>query len=335
MSENIQYWQVAAGDAGRDYAKEFIRYGVAFVGGTAFERMMKEEVKVGHRILIKKGKGTIHAAGAVVAREGRHNGHGDKAWMRDLDGWDLPAYCYVDWHVPPAPMPAPEGLAISTLSRVGVPALVALCDSIIHDHPIRPHEPEPEPGKELEDEQLIDQLIIHGLSIGSAEGLSDALRRIRRLVNYYYHNEHWRDVREHETRTFLVVPLLLSLGWPEQCIKIEEPVKGGRMDLALYDKPYFHTDARCQVIIETKGFSEGLQYASDQASAYAEHHPDCRTILVTNGFCYKAHRRKTDGYRTSVPDAYLNLRDPRDRHALYPDAGGALEVLKMLLRTGG
>ena len=332
MSDQIQYWQVAAGDAGRDYAKEFIRFGVAFVGGTSFERMMREEVKVGHRILIKKGKGTIHAAGTVVVREGRHNGHGDKAWMRDLDGWDLPAYCFVDWHVPPTPLPAPDGLAISTLSRIGVRPLIDACDAIIRDHPIKPYEPEPLLGNALGDEQLIDQLIIHGLSIGAAEGLSDALRRIRRLANYYYHHEHPRDVREHETRTFLVVPLLLALGWPEQCIKIEEPVSGGRMDLALYDKPYFNDDARCQVIIETKGFSEGLHYASEQASGYAAHHPDCKTILVTNGFCYKAYRREPEGFRTSEPDAYLNLREPRDQHPLYPGAGGALEVLKMLVR---
>jgi len=34
------------------------------------------------------------------------------------------------------------------------------------------------------------------------------------------------DIREHETRTFLVIPLLLALGWAEQQLKIEMPAAG-------------------------------------------------------------------------------------------------------------
>ncbi len=29
----MNYWQIAAGSQGRDYASEFLRFGMAFVGG--------------------------------------------------------------------------------------------------------------------------------------------------------------------------------------------------------------------------------------------------------------------------------------------------------------
>lgn len=333
MERTPVYWQIAAGDAGRDYSGEFLRYGLGFLGGESQTKLMRE-VMPGDRMVLKRGKGWVVAAGIVVQRDGRHFGENDKEWLRDFDGWDLPAYCFVQWHVPPQPIPAPDGFAISTISRVKVAEIRTIADEIIARDPMQTVELEPVLGAPVQDEDLIEALIVRGLAIGAAEGLSDALRRIRRLVNYYYHNENWRDVREHETRTFLVVPLLLALGWPEQCIKIELHVTGGRMDLALYDKPYFHADAKCQVIIETKGFSDGLHYASGQARDYAAHFPDCHTILVSNGFCYKAYKRGPEGFQVAHPDAYLNLRDPRDRYPLYPAAGGALHVLYMLLRGG-
>ena len=29
----MKYWQIAAGSEGRDYSKDFLRFGMAFVGG--------------------------------------------------------------------------------------------------------------------------------------------------------------------------------------------------------------------------------------------------------------------------------------------------------------
>jgi len=54
--------------------------------------------------LIKSGLYQIVAAGEVVERNGKSTGCEDKSWLRDFDGWDLPAYCCVDWHVPDKPI---------------------------------------------------------------------------------------------------------------------------------------------------------------------------------------------------------------------------------------
>lgn len=63
------YWQVAAGSAGRDYSDEFIKYGLAFVGDTIQEATM-DRVQLGDFMLLKRGLSEIRAVGVVVNRGG-------------------------------------------------------------------------------------------------------------------------------------------------------------------------------------------------------------------------------------------------------------------------
>lgn len=323
------YWQIAAGSEGRDYTNDFLKFGMAFVGGETQCKTMAT-VEVGDCVLLKRGKTQLVAAGRVVARHGTHRGEGDKSWLGDFDGWDLRAWCYVDWCVPSKPI-AVTGFTRHTIQQVRISELVAQADSLLTG-PIHPHKPEPAPCVAISDEQMVEFLIGQGLRIADAEDLTATLRRIRRLANYYYRHPAGRDhVREHETRTFLVVPLLLALGWPEQAIKIEQPVTNGRVDLALFAKPFDGDAGKAVALIETKGFTQGLTYAPGQARGYAESFPDCRVIFVSNGYCYKAYERGEDGF-PEAPSAYLNIRSPSDRYPIDPSVPGALEVLRLLLK---
>jgi len=111
----LNYWQIGSGSFGRDYARDFIRLGLAFVGGgTQVATMTK--IEVGDRIIMKRGMSEVLAAGEVVRRDGQHRGQDDKDWLRDFDGWDLRAYCYVDWHVPDKPIRC-KGLVRTTIQR--------------------------------------------------------------------------------------------------------------------------------------------------------------------------------------------------------------------------
>lgn len=340
MNESVQhaYWQVAAGNAHtRDYTQAFLKFGIAFVGRHRYDAM--DSVRVGDRIILKKGKSAIAAVGRVVERDGRCRGRGDKPWLKDFDGWMLEGYCHVDWHVPEAPILV-QGLARDTLSGLNLPELRALADKVLAEvPPLAMRALEPKPTRRITDEEILTFLIRRGLRPAAADELTAALRRIRLLATHYYHDCRWEDVREHETRTFLILPLLLALGWPEQKLKIELGAGQKRIDVACFAKPYGRgkddepNNQDCLVILESKRFEHGLDRAPVQARGYAEHFPACRCVIVSNGYCYKAyHRDLVTGAFALTPTAYLNLLDPQDRCPLDPDnVKGALDVLEALM----
>jgi len=325
-----EYWQIAAGSRGRDYADRFLQFGMAFVGGDEHVKRMGE-VSVGDVVLLKRGLSQVVSVGEIVQRNGVCKGEGDKDWLRDFDGWDLPAYCYVDWRVLSVPVDT-EGLTRTTIQRVPQEKHRRLADSLF-SLPVREHEPEPQPTKDIRDEQILRFLISEGLRPSAADELTNTFRRIRLLADHYYQDGNWDDIREHETRTFLVAPLLLTLGWAEQQVKIELPCSCGRIDIACFSHVYRRKNDECVLLIETKDFGSGLDYAPDQARRYAEDFPECQVLVVSNGWCYKTFLRSAVGESfNDRPSAYLNILRPRDRYPLDPlHVDGALGVLKWLL----
>lgn len=337
------YWVVAAGSgsAGRGYSKLFLRFGMAFFGSGA-DRY--DEIKVGDTIILIQGAKEIEAAGRVVSREGEHSGLGDKEWLNDVDGWELPAYCYVDWK-------KPEGGPISvtgfparprTLFKTGAPEPQQVAEKILAAS-CTPEETgckEPEKTKQVEDQELLETLVREGFRTSSADELKNKINNIRYLARYYSENYDWNDnIPEHEARTFLVVPLLLALGWSEQQIKIElSNGKRKRIDIACFSKPYKKCEEpreNCVAIIETKSFASGLDYAQEQANSYSGDFPNCKALIATNGYCYKIYLKDEKGsfhINSYDPSAYINLLNPRDKYPLNPKKGnGALDAIRWLL----
>ena len=334
-----RYWQVMAGSFGRDYTEDFFRYGMAFVGGKNKIATMSR-VRAGDRMILKRGRSEVAAVGVVVERDGRVHGNMDKPWLRDFDGWDLSAYCFVEWHVPPLPI-ANQSLTRGTIQEAHKTDLRKIADRVLSEVPAATfHEREPAPTRTISDSEMLEFLVREGLRPAAAEELTTVLRRIRLLARYYYDRRNWKDVREHETRSFLILPLLLALGWPEQQIKIELGIEGARkrIDVACFARPYRRdskgrpNDEDCVLILESKGFSQGLDYAPEQAREYAEHFPQCRVVVVSNGYCYKAYARDADGAFQLTPSAYLNVLNLQDRYPRDPEkVQGCLEVLRLLL----
>jgi hypothetical protein len=348
----VNYWQVAAGSESeqRDYAPWFLQYGFAFVGGDEQRRTMRR-VRSGDVIALKEGMSKIVAAGRVVERNDKAIGDGDKEWMRDFDGWDLPAYCYVDWHKPSEPIDA-RGLGRRAIEPLNSQEAQRVAERILQEDPQPDVHPEPCPVRNIEDKEILKFLVQEGLQLKAAEELTAAFNRIRLLANYYFEAIYQRqeigrkDIGEHEARAFLILPLLTALGWPEQQMKMELWVRGetpqstsGRIDIACFAKPYRRNKDKgpnnedCTLIIETKHFGAGLVIAPEQGKAYAEHFPHCKAVLVSNGYCYKAYERDQDTQEfPKEPSAYLNLLRPRDGYPLDPDnVKGALEVLWLML----
>ena len=104
------------------------------------------------------------------------------------------------------------------------------------------------------------------------------------------------------------------------------------MDIACFSGPYFVKADDVVALLETKGFSKRLYYAGNQARLYAARLPNCRVVIITNGFCYKTFLRQDNRLFLTTPSAYLNLLKPRARYPLDPvGVGGALDVLNWLL----
>lgn len=330
------YWQVSAGYFEREYTEEFLLYGIAFVGADRLDKIIK--VQADDRIILKRGVSEIIAVGVIVERDGKVKGNNDKAWLMDFDGWDLPAYCYVEWHIPEKPIKT-KGLSQGAISLVHKDDLKKLAEQILVENPANENIcSEPNHTEKVEDAEILEFLIHEGLRVGAAEELTKAFNRIR-LLAHYYRECKWEDIREHETRTFLILPLLLALGWPEQQIKIELGAgKRRRIDVACFSKPYRRDSKNnannedCALILESKGFSKGLNYASDQGKEYAKHFPNCPVVIVSNGYCYKAYLRGENGEFQQKPSAYMNLLDPQDKYPLDPEnVAGSLDLLRYLL----
>ena len=322
------YWQIAAGTQGRNYSKIFLSSGMAFVGGTQNERTMGNMQK-GDVVVLKEGLSKILAVGEVIEREGKFKGNGDKEWLNHFDGWRLPAYCYVAWRVPNRAIET-EGLARAPIQQLRQQRHQVLADEILQAA-IHPSKGEPNKTEEVSDEQMSRYLVAEGLRPGASDELINTFRRVRLLADYYYNHCEWEEVREHETRSFLVLPLLLSLGWAEQKLKVEFPVAQGKIDIAGFTKSFHKTTSKCSLIIETKGFAKGLDFAPTQAERYAQEMDTCQVVVVSNGQCYKAFRRLSPDNFSQAPEAYLDLKRPRDRYPLDPNVGGALQLLECLI----
>lgn len=343
----MKYWQVAAGDKGRNYSKLFLDHGIAFVGGEKHEKRIDDDVNINDIMVLKDGIHGILAAGKVVSRGGVHKGNGDKEWLHDFDGWDLPAYCYVDWKKSNTPGQKIIGLTQGTILEIHESSPQQTANNILSTGTSVTFKKEPKSCRSITDTELLQVLVTKGLSPTRAVDLTNTISKIRLLADYYFKDisQGWEDVREHESRTFLVIPLLIALGWTEQQLKIELPVptkitknnknnnRKKRIDIACFKSNYNKNNDECVAIIETKSFSSGLNEAEEQVKGYASSpsFKNCEVLITTNGYCYKIYI-KSNGSFSSIPSAYLNILHPKDKYPLDPcNVGGALDAIIHLL----
>lgn len=345
------YWQVGSGKGDRFYYKECLDYGVACVGEGYWETAVSK-VEEGDVVILRKGIEEIVAVGRVCNPGDGSKGLADpkdtgKNWLYHFDGWELPAYCHVEWHEPDEHWPSPKQLAQTAICRVKQSEVQHIADQILDQFP-EPYNSRydgPATTKGVLDEEIADFICEH-VDLDSHGGLKGTLKSIRSLADDYYEAVYTfqDEVKEHEIRTFLIVPLLLALGWEERELRIEmSPGKLGvkknqSIDIACFPGGYRPGNERtnkqnCALIIESKRFSAGMsEKAPEQVTGYAQG-LDCEVVVVSNGYCYKAFERdKTTKRFREEPSAYFNLRRPTSRYPLNPErVGGTLDLLRFLL----
>ena len=298
----MRVWQVAAGDGTRDYADVFLRFGVILVGPgsegdyfsnrnaydnpdswtyQSFIRRIAEELEVGDLVVLKRPSGQkwrVVAVGEVISC------YSWEGVFEDVDGWDLQHCRHVSWREPLSETVI-SGLRRGTFLRVASSKTVDRVSEVWASGRPVGSTPFPQEAEEVRVDELIDFLMIQGAPSQIAELTANTIWRLRRVAKWY--TSHARAVGEHEIRTFLIIPLLMSLGWAEQQIKIE----WRKVDIALFGQPYSQESSPL-AIIESKRLGDGLLFAPGQAVNYLQSYPDCDRFIVSDGIRYKLYRRE-------------------------------------------
>jgi len=100
------------------------------------------------------------------------------------------------------------------------------------------------------------------------------------------------------------------------------------MDVVLFDTPYESGKSKPLVIIESKRLFDGLRSAPDQATNYAQSHPTCRCLVVSDGIRYKLFLREGDEWRHA---AYMNLVAPKRSYPYEQGVEGAVTFFRSMM----
>ncbi len=167
-----------------------------------------------------------------------------------------------------------------------------------------------------EKSKIVELFITEGFSLEQAYDLFNTIERCNALANYYDKYIRRRDVLEEEVKAFLIVPILFSLGWTQQQIKMEEVNKA---DFALMSRPFHKSqrdnsiDEDVEVVIEAKSFCHtDLSGAYKQAQSYVKDFPMCRAIAVSNGQIFKTYSKKESNFDSDYNnyDGFFDILSP-------------------------
>ena len=331
-------WLVGAGDRNRDFASLLIEKDVIAAGpgepgpyqrepythkgdsypyiGRFHHVIQRDDIAV-----LRVGVKSIRAVG-VVESDYSYN-----SAFSDVDGWNISHIrrCRwlwkegLEWKQPGL---GSQGATLRRSRFGGIRKWVAQLN--VPEEEFRRELPDlpQEAGRPLSLEDLGDYLFKRGLSLEYTEDLVTNLQRIRRLTGWFSGT----GVSEHETTAYVVVPVLLSLGWTQQTMAIEW--RGA--DVALFSQ-LPRKPENVEMVVEVKKIGFSLRKAVGQAKGYVKRKEfiNCQQIVATDGRRWEIHRLRDGGWN---PFAYFNVRNPRENYPIL-DVGGAAAGLQALMRT--
>jgi hypothetical protein len=336
-------WQVKAGDGERDYSKVFLQYGVMLMGSGEdgdyrnpknkdnyegiheYSQFFNEAVKGDLVVLKRPWRGTKWAAIAVGKIT---SGYSFQPVFSDVDDYSLQHCRQVEWKLPTRVKPVPGlGRGGGTFSHVNDERAREEVERLWREGKREKSEPIPREPEEVSLKELTGSLTAAGLPRERAKLIADESERLQKLGTWYC-DVGYDDVGEHEARTFLVVPLIKSLGWDEKQVRVEWE----RKDIVLFDSPY-SKQSKPLILIESKRLGHGLGGAPEQAVEYAKSNPTCDRLVVTDGIRYKLFTKLTRFGGWSFFH-YINLWTLTRDHPYDPDVTGAVSFLLKMLPEG-
>lgn len=328
-------WQVAAGNADRNYADlclcwdvilngpgsdgpwpacaESLREWVSARKLTDLRRFC-EEISDGDIVVLRVGTTDVFGVGTVA---------GDYLWHEefgDVDGWDLQHVRRVRWlwRYDATPMRFDtHTLKLGDCVQImdSRPVLDWIAGLAVDQSTLeRPLKELPEPSKDSDLHEIAVYLFDHGVSSTAIRHLTERVDELIRIAR-----------SEAETIGNLVIPLLMfwTLGWEKMA------VGWCGVDVALFDSMP-QSDENLAVMVELKQNNQSCLTAPFQAQAYAEQpgRESCGRIIVTDGLRYGVYLRENGRFK-SEPEAYLNLTRMRDAYPVLSCAGARKALLLM------
>jgi hypothetical protein len=308
VGRDTPVWQVGSGTSGRNLAPRFIKYDVAVIGpgddgdyrckeyDDSVVEAFAEKVQPGDLMVLRSGRKSVVAVGIVAEsgvpppKDAKRDASPSYVYLPqfgDEDGWDLQHGHRVHWFELKPPHVFPRAVFGT------IPPRFAATDSPEVRHFVEEYTdridttalpPLPEVKSLLGDEEVASLLFKAGLSQSAVEHTVEAIRKIRRLSDWYADREAQADPVEQETVTYMVVPLLLALGWSEQ----QTAIQWHKADVALFRETPRRKE-NCCLIVEVKHRGAGLDHAVKQARNYVKRLglPACAKCLVTDGLKYR------------------------------------------------
>ena len=346
-------WQIAAGDGGeRAYQDILLKWDIVAVGPGEYGRWpenldkFREERGDAQVRIIERFVSEVHVGDIVVLRLGKVQVYGvgivesDYLWlddMGDVDGWDLQHCRRVRWVWRYTPSKGPQTFPIDVL-RWGdtvQKAASAELKNWLNELPCttamkRPLAQLPDtcvdgrPLKSVQLDEVSQFLYDRGVAADDIDALTSRMTDLVRIASWYRRAE--VQPAERETVSYLVVPLLRSLGWTPQRMAIE----WNRIDVALFDA-LPRIDSNLVAAVEAKKRNRTCFNSSTQAFGYASQagRERCLRAVATEGLGYSVFQRKSGSGFERTPSAYLNLTR---LVAEYPLLGcsGAQEALAVM-----
>jgi hypothetical protein len=282
------------------------------------------EARRGDVVLLRLGTGSVIAVGEIADDV--------PEWLdtfADIDGWDLQHARRVRWFANTnRDFPAKTlGGQVRTFASVSVEAVRAWVEGLDPSEGERNRELAslPTAGKEIKPPELGERLFIEGLPSEYVDKLMAAFASLQRIASWYANETKRPEGRpsEQETVCYLVLPLLLSLGWSQQTAAIQWHY----VDVALFSKMP-PTDETLACVVEAKLLGRSVFYPVGQAREYALRpgRETCKRLIVTDGIRYALHHRSGDEFRL---ESYLNILNMRDSYPALGCAGAVEAVLGM------
>ena len=332
-------WQVVAGDNRRQYDDICLHYQVMMIGPgergpfdeAAYAGVKARNVirrfysgpRAGDAVLLRLGTRDVLAVGEVAGDDTVHIEE-----FGDIDGWRLQHARRVRWVE--ASKAFGGGTFRRRFGRVKEPKVLEWLGAFPYLADSRSLTDLPRDTGSLGDEELAALLVQKAMPVERVAQLLTTMGSLRPLIEWYRGQVETKSGRpsEHETITYLVVPLLFSLGWSQKTLAIE----WNNVDIALLHE-VAHGAATEICGVEVKSLGRSVFAPQNQATDHAQRR-DWDRFIITDGARYACFKKQGQQYR---PSSYLNITRLRRNYPVYDQragrqCGGAADSLLSMAR---